>query len=146
MGSPLDPKLDVAAAAMVEAGARFVVIGGFAGIANRIGRTAEGIELLVPNDPSNDHSVVAALRELRAVRLHDRAPLRDEHLLRQAHLRVDTSAGLIDVVRGGASPLDFESVLSDAKLADYDGVQFRIASPRSLAEIRRVTAQPNAAA
>jgi hypothetical protein len=30
MGSPRDPELDVAAAAMVAADARFVVIGGFA--------------------------------------------------------------------------------------------------------------------
>jgi hypothetical protein len=38
MPSPRDPELDVAAGAMVRAGARFVVIGGFAVIANRFVR------------------------------------------------------------------------------------------------------------
>lgn len=54
MGSALDPELDVAAGAMVEAGARFVVIGGFAVMANRFGRASEHLDFLVPDDLDND--------------------------------------------------------------------------------------------
>jgi hypothetical protein len=69
MGSPPDPKLDVAA--------------------------TEDVDFLVPDDLANDHRVLAALRGLRAVRHRDEAPLLDEHLLGQNHLRVVTEAGVI---------------------------------------------------
>jgi hypothetical protein len=74
MASPRDPELDVAAAAMVAAAARFVVIGGFAVIANRFVRATEDIDFLVPDDPANDRRVLAALCALRAVRQRDDAP------------------------------------------------------------------------
>ena len=46
MSAP-DPELDAAAAAMAGEGARFVVIGGFALIANRFVRATEDIDFLV---------------------------------------------------------------------------------------------------
>jgi len=49
MSAP-DPELDVAAEAMVGEGARFVVIGGFAVIANRFVRATEDIDFLVPDE------------------------------------------------------------------------------------------------
>lgn len=85
-----EPKLDEAVGALSTHGARFVVIGGFAVIANRFVRATEDVDFLVPDDPDNDHRVLAALRDLNAVRLHDEAPLRDEHLLGKAHLRALT--------------------------------------------------------
>lgn len=142
MGSPLDPKLDVAAAAMVDAGARFVVIGGFAVIANRFVRATEDVDFLVPDDVDNDRRVLVALRALDAVRHRDEAPVRDEHLLGQTHLRVITSAGVIDVMRGGLPPLDFETVASEAMSADYDGLQFPIAGLRSVVGFKRLAGRP----
>jgi len=142
MDVPLDPKLDVAAGAMVGAGARFVVIGGFAVIANRFVRATEDVDFLVPDDPDNDRRVLAALRQLDAVRQRDEVPVREEHLLGQAHLRVITSAGLVDVVRGGLAPLDFETVASEAMRADYDGLEFPIASLRSIVAFKRLAGRP----
>jgi len=142
MGSPLDPKLDVAAGAMVGAGASFVVIGGFAVIANRFVRATEDVDFLVPDDVDNDRRVLTALRELDAVRQRDEAPIRDEHLLGQTHLRVLTSAGVIDVMRGGLPPLDFETVASEAMKADYDGLEFPIASLRSVVGFKRLAGRP----
>ncbi|HET6998644.1 MAG TPA: hypothetical protein VFI03_08645 [Solirubrobacterales bacterium] len=49
---------------MVAEGARFVVIGGFAVIANRFVRATEDVDFLVPDDPANDRRVLAALRDL----------------------------------------------------------------------------------
>jgi len=141
MGS-LDPELDVAAGAMVRAGARFVVIGGFAVIANRFVRATEDIDFLVPDDAENDLRVLAALRELDAVRQRDEEPLRDEHLIGQSHLRAITGAGVIDVMRGGLPPLDFETVAAEAMQADYDGLAFPIAGLRSIVAFKRLAGRP----
>jgi len=80
MAAP-DPELDVAGAAMVAEGARFVVIGGFAVIANRFVRATEDIDFLVPDDEENDRRVLAALLSLGGVRHRDSEPLRPEHLI-----------------------------------------------------------------
>lgn len=138
----LDPELDVAVAAMVEAGARFVVIGGFAVIANRYVRATEDIDFLVPDDNDNDRRVLAALCRLDAVRHRDSGPLRDEHLSGQAHLRARTSAGVIDVMRGGLPPLDFETVAERAMPADYGGVEFLVAGLSSIVGFKRLADRP----
>jgi hypothetical protein len=142
MNSFRDPELDVAAGAMVDAAALFVVIGGFAVIANRFVRATEDVDFLVPDDAANDHRVLAALRALGAVRQRDDAPLLDEHLLGQEHLRVISDAGMIDIIRGGVPPLDFETVAADAMRADYDGLVFLVASLRSIVGFKRLAGRP----
>lgn len=127
---------------MVAAGARFAVIGGFAVIANRFVRATEDVEFLVPDDPANDHRVLAALNALNAVRQRDDAPLQDEHLIGQEHLPVISDAGLIDIVRGGVPPLDFETVASGALRADYDGLSFPVAGLRSIVGFKRLAGRP----
>jgi hypothetical protein len=140
--SALDPELDVAGKAMVDEGARFVIVGGFAVIANRFVRATEDIDFLVPDDPENDLHVLSALRALDGVLHRDGEPLRDEDLLGRMHLRAVTSAGLVDVMRGGLPPLDFETVEKNAMLADYDGVEFPIASLRSIVGFKRLAGRP----
>lgn len=137
-----DPELDVAAAAMLAAGAEFVVIGGFAVIANRFVRATEDVDFLVPDDPDNDRRVLVALRQLDAVRHRDDEPLRDEHLLDQTHLRAKTSAGVIDIMRGGLPPLDYETVREHATLADYGQIQFYLAGLRSIVGFKRLAGRP----
>ena len=140
--APPEPKLDEAAAALVAEGARFVVIGGFAVIANRFVRATEDVDFLVPDDPENDRRVLAALHDLDAVRLRDGAPLLDEHLLGQTHLRVITRAGIVDVMRGGLPPLDFETVAAEALNAAYEDVEFAIAGLRSIVGFKRLAGRP----
>ncbi len=140
--SALDPELDVAAAAMVAEEARFVVVGGFAVIANRFVRATEDIDLLVPDDAGNDRRVLDALRKLDAVRSRDAEPLRDEHLIGQAHLRATTSAGVVDILRGGVHPLDFETVERRAMRADYGNVSFPVADLRSIVGFKRLADRP----
>ena len=140
--APPEPKLNEAAGALVAAGARFVVIGGFAVIANRFVRATEDVDFLVPDDPGNDRRVLAALRGLDAVRLRDEAPLLDEHLLGQTHLRAITRAGIIDILRGGLPPLDFDTVAADAMTADYGDVEFPIAGLRSIVGFKRLADRP----
>jgi hypothetical protein len=138
----LDPELDVAVAAMVAAGARFVVVGGFAVIANRYVRATEDIDLLVPDDDGNDRCVLAALHGLDAVRYRGSETLRDEHLSGQTHLRARTSAGVIDVIRGGLPPLDFETVADRAMPADYGGAEFLVAGLSSIVGFKRLAGRP----
>lgn len=142
MSTVHDPELDVAARAMVAAGALFVVIGGFAVIANRFVRATEDVDFLIPDDLANDHRVMAALRALGAVRERDGAPLRDEDLLAREHLRVVSDAGMIDLLRGGLPPLDFETVAGDAMRADYDGLVFPVAGLRSIVGFKRLAGRP----
>jgi len=140
--APPEPKLDEAAAAFVAAEAKFVVIGGFAVIANRFVRATEDVDFLVPDDPGNDRRVLNALRDLDGVRMRDEAPLASEHLLNQAHLRALTRAGIIDVMRGGLPPLDFDTVADEAMNAAYDGLEFPIASLRSIVGFKRLAGRP----
>lgn len=92
---------------MVHANAAFVLIGGFAVIANRFVRATEDIDLLIPDDPDNDRRVLSALTSLGGVRLRDGQPVCEEHIIGSEHLRASTNAGLIDIIRGGLPPLDF---------------------------------------
>jgi hypothetical protein len=133
-----DPELDVAVAAMVAENASFVVIGGFSVIANRFVRATEDIDFLVPDDAENDRRVLAALRRLDGVRLRDDEPLKEEHLVDQVHLRAKTRAGLIDVMRGGLPPLDYETVEERAMPADYGGVEFLVAGLTSIVGFKRL--------
>jgi len=122
--------------------ARFVVVGGFSVIANRFVRATEDIDFLVPDDPENDRRVLSALRTLEGVRLRDDESLKDEHLLNQTHLRAKTSAGVIDVMRGGLPPLDFETVEERAMPADYGGVEFLVAGLSSIVGFKRLADRP----
>ena len=137
-----DPELDVAVAAMVAEDARFVVVGGFSVIANRFVRATEDIDLLVPDDPENDQRVLSALRRLEGVRFRDDEPLRVEHLVDQTHLRAKTSAGVIDIMRGGLPPLDFKTVEERAMPADYGGVAFLVAGLSSIVGFKRLANRP----
>jgi hypothetical protein len=138
----LDPELDVAARALVDHYADFVVVGGFAVIANRFVRATEDIDFLVPDDPANDRRVLAALGSLAGRRLRDEEPLAEEHLIGRTHLRATTEAGIIDILRGGLPPLDFETVRTGAIPADYGGVRIWVAGLRSIVGFKRLADRP----
>ena len=138
----LEPELDVAVAAMVASNARFVVVGGFAVIANRFIRATEDIDFLVPDDVENDRRVLAALNGLDGVRFRDEVPLLDEHLIGKAHLRTKTRAGVVDILRGGLPPLDYDTVEERAMPADYSAAEFLIAGLSSIVGFKRLANRP----
>jgi hypothetical protein len=138
----LDPELDVAVAAMVGRSARFVVVGGFSVIANRFIRATQDVDFLVPDDADNDRRVLAALLDLDGVRVRDGAPLQEEHLLECTHLRSNTRAGVIDIMRGGLPPLDYETVEERALHAEDDGVGFLVAGLSSVVGFKRLAGRP----
>jgi hypothetical protein len=138
----VDPELDVAVSAMVAKDARFVLIGGFAVIANRFIRATEDIDFLVPDDTDNDQRVLAALVTLDGARYRDDAPLREQHLIGQTHLRTTTRAGVIDIIRGGLPPLDYETVEQRAMRAEYGDVEFPVAALSSIVGFKRLADRP----
>ncbi len=66
----------------------------------------------------------------------------DEYLIGQEHLRVIGEAGLIDLIREGVPPLDYETVAAEAMRADYGGFVFPVASLRSVVGFKRLAGRP----
>ena len=138
-----DPELDAITGAFLSAGARFVVIGGFAVIAHRYVRATEDVDLLIPaEDDDNDRRLEQALTGLDAVWAHDDSPLQRRALTGREHARLLTSHGLVDVLREGAPPLDFATVAANAEQADLGDGRFLIAGLRSLVSFKRLADRP----
>jgi hypothetical protein len=141
---PADPDLAAVTAALLEAGVAFVVIGGFAVIANDYVRATEDVDLLVPDDPQNDLRLDAALLALDA-RWTDPSgerPFRPGELSRREHSRLATRAGLIDLLREGAPPLDFVTVRDGAHQADLGDGRFHVAGLASIVAFKRLAGRP----
>jgi hypothetical protein len=98
------------ARALNDAGARYLVIGGFAVIAQQYVRATEA-----PNEV-----------ELAGV----------------AHLRLDTSAGPVDLVREGDPPLDFDSGFEGRLDVELDGVRIPVAGLPLLTALKRLADRP----
>lgn len=136
------PRLDAVVGALVAAEARFVVIGGFAVIAHRHVRATRDIDLLIPDDAENDRRVLAALISLRGVRAWDAKALDGDELEKTTHLRAITDGGLVDIVREGVAPLDFETVSQNALRADFGESPFLVAGLASLVAFKRLANRP----
>jgi hypothetical protein len=136
-----DPDLQAAVAALLIAGARFVVIGGFAVIANDYVRATEDVDILVPADPGNDLALDQALVSLEAT-WPDGARFAPGQLTNRDHARVLTSAGILDLLREGVAPLDFDSVSARALTGDLGDGQFQVAGLESLVAFKRLAGRP----
>jgi len=110
-----------------EAGARYVLIGGFAVIAHGGGRTTRDIDLLVDDSPENIVRVKSALRVLV-----DRAvdEVADDDVRRYAVVRVADEV-IVDLM-GRACGLTYSDVIPDADSMEVDGVPIPVASKRTL--------------
>ncbi len=136
------PDVGRVAQALDAAGARFVLIGGFAVVAHQVMRTTEDCGLLIPDSQTNDAALAAGLAEL-GVLGPDGAALDPSTITARENLRVESpTAGLIDLVRGGAAPLDFDSVAADSIEAELNGVRLRVAGLASLVALKRLAGRP----
>ena len=135
---PVAPDLAAVAAAFRRHEARFVVIGGMAVIAHNVIRTTEDCDLLVPDSVVNDAAVVRALSDLGADP-RDGLPLTLERITGREHLRFESpTAGIIDVMRGGLAPLDFDTIDASADVIEFRGEQIRFAGLASLVALKRL--------
>lgn len=128
---PAEPDLRGVAAALGAQAVAYVVIGGFAVIANRHVRATEDVDVLIPGDPENDRRLAAALHSIGWSGA-------TSELEERAHLRAQTRAGQVDLVREGEPPLDFRSVAADAMRVEYEGVDIPIAGLPSLVAFKRL--------
>jgi hypothetical protein len=105
-------------------------------------RATEDTDLLVPADAANVAPLQSALTRLDTrVRLTGEAP-NEVELAGVAHLRLDTSAGPVDLVREGDPPLDFDSGFEGRLDVELDGVRIPVAGLPLLTALKRLADRP----
>lgn len=142
LGELSGPDLAGVVADAEAAGLPYVVIGGFSVIANGYVRATEDSDLLVPDGSAADEAVARFLDIAAARRLRDDKRLDAEEIAAADHLRVTTRHGIVDLLRGGAPPLDFETVSRGAFELEFGAQKVRIASLRSVVGFKRLANRP----
>ena len=130
------------ARALNHAGARYLVIGGFAVIVHQYVRATEDTDLLIPADADNVAPLRLAFSELEARVRHTGEPPTEAEFAVAAHLRLDTSAGTVDLIREGDPPLDFGSGLDGRLDVELDGVKIPVAGLPLLTRLKRLANRP----
>ena len=125
-----------------EAGLEHVVIGGFAVIAHGYFRATKDSDLLVPDGPEVDAAIIRFFDLIEATRFSDGKTYTAEEIADSHHLRVDSRHGVIDIMRGGLPPLDYDTVATRAIDGSWRGTPFRVASLRTLVGFKRLAGRP----
>lgn len=132
------PDIDGVVADANAVGLRYVVIGGFSVIAHGYLRATKDSDLLVPDGPEADAGIHRFLGRIEARRLHDGKRLEPADIDGAHHLRVRSRHGIVDIMRGGLAPLDYETVAADAIELNRNGEPAPFASLRSLVGFKRL--------
>jgi hypothetical protein len=139
---PSGPDIDGVVADANAVGLRYVVIGGFSVMANGFLRATKDSDLLVPDGRETDEAIIHFLERIEATRLHDGKTLSLDDVLDAHHVRVRSKHGIIDIMRGGLPPLDFETVSKHAMDAEVGGQPARVAGLRSVVGFKRLAGRP----
>jgi hypothetical protein len=139
---PSGPDLDGVVADANAVGLQYVVIGGFAVIANGFLRATKDSDLLVPDGQETDEAIVRFLDRIEARRLRDEKVLTLEDVQNAQHVRVESRHGIIDVMRGGLPPLDYDTVAAGAIDAEVGAQPARVANLRSIVGFKRLAGRP----
>lgn len=140
---PSPPDLAKVVRAAREAGLPHVVIGGFSVIAHGHVRATKDSDLLIPDGPDADQAAQRFLTSVHAARLADGEPVELNDIRGREHLRVHSACGLIDLLRGGIAPLDFDTVDRNATDLTLFGATVRVASLESLVGFKRLAGRPH---
>ncbi len=136
------PDLDGVVADANAVGLDYVVIGGFSVIANGYLRATDDSDLLVPDGAPTDEAILRFLDRIEATRLRDGKVLTSDDVAATHHLRVNSRHGIVDVMRGGLPPLDYETVAARGINAEVGGEQARVAGLRSIVGFKRLAGRP----
>jgi hypothetical protein len=139
---PSGPDLDGVVADANAVGLQYVVIGGFSVMANGFLRATKDSDLLVPDGQETDEAILRFLDRAEASRLRDGKVLTGEDVAGAHHLRVSTRHGIVDLMRGGLPPLDYDTVAQDAIDAEVGSQPARIAGLRSIVGFKRLAGRP----
>jgi len=123
-------------------GLDYVVIGGFSVIFHGYVRATKDSDLLVPDGPPADAGVMRFLERAHAWRLSDEKILTLADVTDAPHLRVYTRHGIVDIMRGGLPPLDFDTVARRAEPLEMGGQPARVASLVSVVGFKRLANRP----
>lgn len=126
--------------ALNEAGARYLLVGGFAVITHGYGRATKDIDLLIDDSPEN----VSRVKHALAV-LPDRAALEVEDTDVREYRVVRVADEIVVDLMGRACGLDYAEASQDAELVEIDGVKIPVVSPRTLIRTKQ-TVRPSDAA
>ena len=122
--------------ALNEAGARYLLIGGFAVVAHGGGRFTKDIDLLVDDSPEN---IVRVKRGLSVLADNAAAQVGEDDIRKYAVVRVADEV-VVDIM-GRACGIGYEEAAQDAELFERGGVSIPVASPRMLIRMKD-TARP----
>jgi hypothetical protein len=136
------PDLAGAVADADGVGLEYVVIGGFSVIFHGYVRATKVSDLLVPDGPGADEAIFRFLQRIDGKRLRDAKILTLEEIAGADSLRVNSRHGIIDVMRGGLPPLDYETVSRRADTVEWDGQTIRIAALPSVVGFKRLAGRP----
>lgn len=134
---PSGPDLAGVLADASEVRLPYVVIGTFGVIAHGFLRATKDSDLLVPGGAEADERVLRFLERIEATRLADDGALSHEEKGAD-HLRVRSRHGIVDVLRGGLPPLDYDTVSRDAIEVDVGSQKAPVASLRSIVAFKRL--------
>jgi hypothetical protein len=136
------PDLAGVVVAAEAAGLPYVVIGGFSVIAHGYIRATKDSDLLVPDGTESDAAIVRFLEQTDARRLRDGKELTPEEVSGAEHLRIACRHGIVDIMRGGLPPLDYETVAERALEIDIGGRTARVAGLGSVVGFKRLAGRP----
>ena len=139
---PTGPDLGGVVADANAAGLPYVIIGGFSVIFHGYVRATRDSDLLVPDGPDANAAVLRFLSRIDARRFYDESVLTIEQISEEQHMRVESRHGIIDVMRGGLPPLDFDTVFARSVEFDIDGEAARVAALPSVVGFKRLAGRP----
>jgi hypothetical protein len=139
---PSGPDLAGVIADANSAGLRHVVIGGFSVIFHGYVRATRDSDLLVPDGEEADETILRFLNLANGRRLSDRKKLTIDDITDAEQLRVSSRRGIIDIIRGGSPPLDFDTVFDRADAVEWEGQMVRVAALPSVVGFKRLAKRP----
>jgi hypothetical protein len=113
--------------ALNDAGARYLLIGGFAVIAHGGARTTKDIDFLIDASPSN---VALVKRALRVLEDHAADEVGEDDVARYAVVRVADEV-VVDLM-ARACGIDYEEAVADAERVAVGDIEIPVASPATL--------------
>lgn len=139
---PSGPDLAGVVADANAVGLPCVVIGGFSVIANGYLRATKDSGLLVPDGSEANQAVLRFLERIGATRFSDEKTLAAEDVDRGEHLRVASRHGIVDIMRGGPPPLDYDTVAKYAQPIEVGEELAPVAALRSIVGFKRLADRP----
>ena len=136
------PALAGVVADATESGLPHVVIGGFSVIAHGYIRATRDCDLLVPDGPDADTALLRFCELADGRRIGEDVPISSADIAGAENLRFNSRHGLVDVLRGGAPPLDYDTVSARADEIEWGGQMIRFASLASLVGFKRLARRP----